>query len=79
MAKKKRKNNSGTKKPNPQRAAQSRAEKDQPNNGRNREEKRIQSQRPAQKSTSKPMWLRVMIIAILAVMVLGFIMLPLLR
>ncbi len=79
MAKKKRKPNPKTRKPNQQRAAQSRAEKEQPNNGRNREEKRAQAQRTPQKHSSRPTWLRVLILVMLAVMVLGFVLLPLLR
>lgn len=50
-----------------------------PNNGRNRAEKRAQSQRPVPQKSSKSTALRVLILAIMFVLLLGMILLPLLK
>ncbi len=50
-----------------------------PATGRNREEKRLNTRNPRSQSAGKPMWLRIVILAILAVMFLGFFLLPLIR
>lgn len=47
--------------------------------GRNRAEKRLNTRKPQGQSSGKPMWIRIGILAILAVMFLGFFLLPLLR
>ena len=48
-------------------------------NGRNRQEKRAAAHNPHPKKSQKPIWLRIVIIATLLVMLLGFIVFPLLR
>ena len=51
-----------------------------PNNGRNREEKRAAARNPqTAKKSNKPIWLRIVIVAALIVMVLGFVIAPLLH
>lgn len=50
-----------------------------PNNGRNRAEKRAAAHNPQPKKSSKPVWLRIMIVAIMVVMLLGFFIFPLMR
>ncbi|MBP0989445.1 MAG: hypothetical protein J6S92_14385 [Oscillospiraceae bacterium] len=51
-----------------------------PNNGRNRQEKREAARRPQQtKKSNKPLWLRIVIIAALIAMVLGFVIAPLIH
>ncbi|MCQ2408646.1 MAG: hypothetical protein MJ065_09020 [Oscillospiraceae bacterium] len=47
-------------------------------NGANRQQRRAEERAPQRKSSGKPMWLRVLIIVIMAVMVLGFFLVPLL-
>lgn len=51
----------------------------QPNPGANRQQKRAEAKRPPRHTLSKPMWLRVLIIVIMAVMLIGFFILPLIR
>ena len=50
-----------------------------PNNGRNRAEKRAAAHNPQPKKSNKPVWLRIMIVAIMVVMLLGFCIVPLMR
>ncbi len=50
-----------------------------PNNGRNRQERREQARRPQQHKSNKPLWLRIVIVAVIAAMILGFFLVPLLR
>lgn len=50
-----------------------------PNSGRNRQERRAQARRPQQHKSNKPLWLRVVIVAIIGAMLLGFILVPALR
>ncbi|MBP0966410.1 MAG: hypothetical protein J5722_02140 [Oscillospiraceae bacterium] len=50
-----------------------------PNNGRNRQERREQARRPQQHRSDKPLWLRIVIVAVIAAMILGFFLVPLLR
>ena len=45
----------------------------------NRKQRREQERRPAKTGSSKPMWLRVAIVAVMLVMLLGFFILPLIR
>ena len=47
-------------------------------NGANRQQRRAEERAPQRKTSGKPMWLRVLIIVIMAVMVLGFFLVPLL-
>jgi len=81
MAKSKKKHKPNRNQQNRKAAEQvTRAEKDAPNNGRNRAEKRIQAQSAGSRPTSsKPTWLRILIIAVMAVMLLGLIIPPLMR
>ena len=57
----------------------SKSKKTSPNNGRNRAEKRAAAHNPYPKKSQKPLWLRIVIIAALVVMVLGFFIAPLIR
>ena len=57
----------------------SKSKKQTPNNGRNRAEKRAAAHNPQPKKSSKPVWLRIMIVAIMVVMLLGFFIVPLMR
>ena len=57
----------------------SKQQKTLPNNGRNRQERRAQARRPQQHKSNKPLWLRVVIVAIIGAMLLGFILVPALR
>ena len=50
-----------------------------PNAGGNRKQRREQARRPQQHKSNKPLWLRIVIIAIIAAMILGFFFVPLLR
>ena len=75
MPKKKKKYN----KPNSQRQAANRADRNLPNNGRNRTEKREQAQKPPRQRSGKPIGLRIAIIVIMLVMLLGIVLLPLMR
>ena len=43
------------------------------NNGMNRAQKRANARKPQQTKSSKPMWLRIAVIAVIAVMFLGII------
>lgn len=52
---------------------------EKPAPGRNRAEKRLNTRHPQSSSSGKPMWIRVVIVVILAVMFLGFFLLPLIR
>ena len=83
MAKSKKKHkpnrNQQNRKPAAKRTEQ--PEKELPNSGRNRAEKRAEAQGYIQRrsSSSKPTWLRVLIIAVMVVMLLAVILPPLLR
>ena len=57
----------------------SKPKKQAPNNGRNRQEKRAAARNPQPHRSNKPLWLRIFIIAILVVMLLGFVIFPLMR
>lgn len=48
-------------------------------NGRNRAEKRANAKNKSRKSAEKPMALRIAILAVLAALLIGFFLLPLLR
>ncbi len=50
-----------------------------PNPGSNRQQRRAQERNPYPRKSEKPTWLRVLIIAVLAIMILGFFILPLLH
>lgn len=50
-----------------------------PNAGANRQQRRAEAKRPPRQTSSKPLALRIAIIAVMAVMLLGFFILPLLR
>ena len=52
--------------------------RNQKTNGANRQQRRAEERAPQKKSSGKPMWLRILIIVIMAVMVLGFFLVPLL-
>lgn len=49
------------------------------NNGSNRQQKRAEARAPQRTTAHKPLWLRIMILVILAVMFLGFFLFPLMR
>jgi hypothetical protein len=49
------------------------------NNGSNRQQKREEARAPQRVTSHKPLWLRIMILVILAVMFLGFFLFPLMR
>ena len=50
-----------------------------PNPGVNRQQKRSEARRPPRQTASKPLWLRILIVAMLFVMLIGFFIVPLLR
>ena len=50
-----------------------------PNPGANRRQRREQAHNPYGTKPSRPTWLRILIIAVLAIMLLGFVVLPLLH
>lgn len=56
----------------------SKQQKTLPNNGRNRQERRQQERKPRTSSASKPTWLRILIVAIIGAMLIGFVIAPLL-
>ena len=56
----------------------SKQQKKQPNNGRNRQERRAQERRPHTTSSGKPLWLRILIVGIIFAMLAGFFLVPLL-
>ena len=56
----------------------SKQQKTLPNNGRNRQERRQQERNPRTSSSSKPTWLRILIVAIIGAMLIGFFIAPLL-
>ena len=57
----------------------SKQNKNVPNNSGNRQQRREQARKPQHHKTNKPLWLRIVIIAIIAAMILGFFLVPLLR
>ena len=79
--KKKPSNRSKNKAPNTDRNQVPNSSRSQtPNNGRNRQEKREAARNPqAVRKSNKPIWLRIIIIAALIVMVLGFVVAPLIH
>lgn len=50
-----------------------------PNPGANRQQRRSQERNPYPAKSAKPTWLRVLILVVLAVLIIGFFLLPLLR
>ena len=48
-----------------------------PNNGRNRQERRAQTRNPRTSTASKPTWLRILIVAVIAAIFIGFCLAPL--
>ena len=50
-----------------------------PNPGANRQQRREHAHSKRSSASAKPTWLRVLIIAVLAIMMIGFVLLPLLR
>ena len=79
--KKKPSNRSKNKAPNTDRNQVPNSSRSQtPNNGRNRQEKREAARNPQTvRKSNKPLWLRIIIIAALIVMVLGFVVAPLIH
>ena len=58
----------------------SKSKKKKPNHGANRQQRRDPvNNNPQRNTSSKPMWLRVMIIAALFVLVCGFVIVPLIK
>lgn len=51
----------------------------QPNRGANRQQKRAEAKRPQRQTSDKPLWLRIAIVAVMAVILLGFFIMPLIR
>ena len=49
-----------------------------PNSGANRQQRRAQERGSYPQKSAKPAWLHILIIAVLAIMLLGFMLLPLL-
>ena len=47
-----------------------------PNNGRNRPERREQERKPRTSASGKPTWLRILIVAIIGAMLIGFCLAP---
>ena len=56
----------------------SKQQKKLPNNGRNRQERRTQERNPRTSASNKPLWLRVLIVAIIGAILIGFCIAPLL-
>ena len=50
-----------------------------PNSGANRQQRREQIRNPRPQKSSKPTWLRILIVALIAVLIIGFFLAPLLR
>ncbi len=55
----------------------SKQQKTLPNNGRNRQERRQQERKPRTSTSGKPTWLRILIVAIIGAMLIGFCLAPL--
>ena len=47
--------------------------------GNNRQQRRENARQPQKSSSSKPMWLRIVVLALFAIMLLGFVIVPLLH
>ena len=50
-----------------------------PNSGGNRQQRRQEERRPQHHSASKPIGLRIAIVAVMLIMLLGFVIVPLIR
>lgn len=57
----------------------SQQKKNAQNAGANRQQKREQAKKPQPQRSSKPLWMRIAIIAVMVIMLIGFFLLPLLR
>ena len=57
----------------------SKQQKKAPNPGANRQQRREHERSHRTASSAKPTWLRVLIITVLAIMMIGFVVLPLLK